>query len=75
MDPGPFFKIAVRNILTPNNRLLTLKTSVGDPCHFGADPDRTLDSTTFLSDFNDAKKIIFSYFFLITYPQSHYLQS
>ncbi len=32
------------------------------------------DPTPFFSDFKDAKKK-FSYFFLITYPQAHYLQS
>jgi hypothetical protein len=33
-------------------------------------PDPTSDKTPFFSDFKDAKK---SYFFLITYPQAHYL--
>ncbi len=58
-----------------------LYTSVGDPWHFGADPDpdpriRTLwlmdsaldpdptpDPIPFFSDFKDAKKITFSYYF------------
>ncbi len=40
------------------------------------DPDPTPDTTPFFSDFKDAKTIIiFSYLFLITYPQAHYLQS
>ncbi len=35
------------------------------------DPDLTPDPTPFFSDFKDAKKLIFSYFFLkITYPQA-----
>ncbi len=34
-----------------------------------------LDPTSFLSDFKDAKKLVFFVFFLITYPQAHYLQS
>jgi hypothetical protein len=58
-------------------------TGVGDPGQFGAnsdprlrtDPDPTPDLTPFFSDFKDAKKLFFSYFFLITYPQAHYLQS
>jgi hypothetical protein len=32
------------------------------------DPDPTPDPTSFFSDFKDAKKIFFSFFFLITYP-------
>ncbi len=53
---------------------------VGDPWHFGADPDPYLwlmdpDPTPFFIDFKDAKKIIFSYFFLITCPQAYHLQS
>ncbi len=45
--------------------------SVGDPWHFGAGPDPRIRTsvTPFFSDFKDA-----SYFFLITYPQAHYLQ-
>ncbi len=43
--------------------------SVGDPSHFGADPDPTPS----FSDLKEAKKK--SYFFLQTYPQAHYLQS
>jgi hypothetical protein len=59
------------------------KGSVEDVWHFGADPDPhlwlmdldlTLDLTPFLSDFKDAKKIFFPYFFLTTYPQAHYHQ-
>jgi hypothetical protein len=38
------------------------------------DPDPTLDLTSFFIDFRDAKRTIFSYFFLITCPQAH-LQS
>jgi hypothetical protein len=44
--------------------------SVVDPWHFGADPylwltdpGPTPDPTPFFSDFKDAKKLIFSYFF------------
>ncbi len=33
-----------------------LDTRVGDPWHFGADPDLTLDLTPYFSDFKDAKK-------------------
>jgi hypothetical protein len=40
-----------------------------------ADPDPDPDPTPFFSDFKDAKKICFPYFFLPTYPQTHYLQS
>ncbi len=39
--------------------------------HFGADPD----PTPFFTDFKDAKTIFFSYYFLITCPQVHHLQS
>jgi hypothetical protein len=42
------------------------------------DPDPTPDLTTFFNDFKDLiKKKIYkkSYFFLITYPQVHHLQS
>jgi hypothetical protein len=45
------------------------------------DPDSALDQAPdpdpnpFFSDFKDAKNVFFSYFFLITYPQAHYLQS
>jgi hypothetical protein len=49
------------------------ETSVGDPRLFGADPhpdlDPTPDPTPFLSVLKDAK----NNFFLITYPQAHYL--
>jgi hypothetical protein len=38
------------------------------------DPDPTPDLTPFFIDFKDAKKIS-SYFFLITCPQAHHLQS
>jgi hypothetical protein len=38
------------------------------------DPDPTPDPTPFFINFKNAKKKI-SYFFLITYPQTHYLQS
>jgi hypothetical protein len=44
------------------------KSSVGDPCHFGADPDLTLDPTPasdptpFLSNFKDEKTKIFFIF-------------
>ncbi len=48
----------------------TVPSSVADPLHFGADPD----PTPFFSEIKDAKNC-FSYFFLITYPQAHYLQS
>jgi hypothetical protein len=62
-----------------------LETSVGDPRHFGKDPDPqstvmgpdpdpTPDPTPFFSYFKDAKKK-FPIFFLITYPQAHYLLS
>jgi hypothetical protein len=44
--------------------------SVGYP-----DPDPTPDPTPFFTNFKDAKKNIFSYFFLITCPQAHHLQS
>jgi hypothetical protein len=37
------------------------------------DPDP--DPTPFFNDSKDAKKIIFFIFFLVTYPQAHYLQS
>ncbi len=39
------------------------------------DPLPTPDPTPFFSDFKDAKINFFSYLFLITYPQAHYLQS
>ncbi len=41
------------------------------------DPDPTPDLTPSFSDFKDAGKKISSYFlfFLITYPQAHYLQA
>jgi hypothetical protein len=42
---------------------------------FGSEPDATPDPTPFFSDFKDAEKNCFSYFFLITYPRAHYLQS
>ncbi len=56
--------------------------SVGDPWHFGADPDPPLwlmdpdptpDPTPFFSDFKVAPKNCSPYFFLINYPQAHYL--
>ncbi len=66
---GTFFqKCSKKYFQTPNERLLTLKTSVGDTWHFGADPDPTLDTTTFFSDFKDAKKIFFSYYFSFNLP-------
>jgi hypothetical protein len=40
------------------------------------DPDPTPDPTPFFSDLKDEKKKkIFPYFFLINYPQAHYLRS
>jgi hypothetical protein len=39
------------------------------------DPDPTPDPTPFFNDFKDVKKNFFSYFFFITYPQVHHLQS
>jgi hypothetical protein len=39
------------------------------------DPDPTPDPTNFFIDFKDAKKKKFSYFFLITCPQAHRLQT
>ena len=55
----------------------SLVTSVGDPYLWlmDPDPDPTPDLTPFFSDFKDAKKLFFFHFFLITYPQAHYLQS
>ncbi len=64
-------------------------SSVGDLWHLGTNPDPYLwlmdsdlapdltpDLTPFFSDFKDTKNYFFSsYFFLITYPQAHYLQS
>ncbi len=53
-----------------------------EPWHFDADPHRWLmdpdpspDPTPFFSNFKDAKNYFLSYFFLITYPQAHYLRS
>ncbi len=40
-----------------------------DPYHWPIDP------TPFFDDLKDVKKLFFSYFFLITYPQVHHLQS
>ncbi len=37
------------------------------------DPDPTPDPTPVFSDFKDAKKFSFPYFFLITFPQANYL--
>ncbi len=39
------------------------------------DPDPTPNLTPFFSDFKDAKKLNFSHFLLITYPQEQYLPS
>jgi hypothetical protein len=39
------------------------------------DPDQAPDPTPFFGDFKDAKFILLNIFFLITYPQAHYLQS
>ncbi len=39
------------------------------------DPDPNLDLTLFLSDFKDAKKYIFSYFFLKICLKAHYIKS
>jgi hypothetical protein len=39
------------------------------------DPAPDPDPTPFFGYFKDATKNFFSYFFLITYPQAHYLQS
>jgi len=44
-----------------------------DPYLLLSDPDLTPDPAPFFSDFKDAKKLFFSIFFLITYPQAHYL--
>ncbi len=46
--------------------------SIADPLLMDSDPNP--DPTPFFGDFKDAKKK-FPYFFLRTYPQSHYLQS
>ncbi len=44
---------------------------------WGADPDPYLspDPTPFFCDFKDAKNSVLYIYFLITYPQAHYLQS
>ncbi len=59
--------------VTWNSPLADLKTgktgSVGDPWHFGADPDPTPDPTPFFSDFKDVKKIIFFIFFSYNLPK------
>ncbi len=49
-------------LFTPDLDLtfLGVKTSVGDPWHFGVDPDP--DPTPFFSDFKDAKKKNFKFF-------------
>ena len=39
------------------------------------DPDPAPDPTPFFTDFKDARKYCFSYFFLITCPQAHHLLS
>jgi hypothetical protein len=39
------------------------------------DPDSTPDLTPFFIDFKDAKKIFFLFFFIITCPEAHHLQS
>ncbi len=74
------FFISELKILWSIEVVLTAKgvseiTSVGDPWHFGADPDPGIRTY----DFKDAKKFIFShifpYFFLITCSQAQYLQS
>jgi hypothetical protein len=39
------------------------------------DPDPVPDPNAFFIDFKDAKKLIFSYFVLITCPQAHHVQS
>jgi hypothetical protein len=39
------------------------------------DPDPTPDPTSFFTDFKNAKKYLFSYFFLLTCLQAHHLQS
>jgi hypothetical protein len=39
------------------------------------DPDLTPDPTPLFRDFKDAKKTFFPpYYFLLTYPQAHFLQ-
>ncbi len=43
-----------------------------DLCLMDSDPDPTPDPTPYSKD---AKKITFFIFFLITYPQAHYLHS
>ncbi len=35
----------------------------------------TSDTTPIFSEFKDAKKLFFKFFFLLTYPQVHYPQS
>jgi hypothetical protein len=43
---------------------------------FGSDLDPTPDPIPFFSHIADAKKnILLIFFFLITYPQAHFLQS
>jgi hypothetical protein len=39
------------------------------------DPDPSPDPTPFFYDFKDLKKYFFPYFFLITCPRGHHLQS
>jgi hypothetical protein len=71
-----------------NSHPNVLPSSVEDPWHFGVDPntyphqwlmdpDTTPDLIRLLSSMTlkGCQKIIFSYFFLITHPQAHYLQS
>ncbi len=54
-----------------------LGSGSAEPCFWlmDTDPDPTPYPTPFFSDLKDAKKLFFSYLFLITSPQAHYLQS
>ncbi len=74
-----FWKLLINQSLTYGKQStdIKLKSSLGDPWHFGPapDPDPTPDPIPFFFlDFKDTKKFFFT-FFLITCPQVHHLQS
>ncbi len=56
--------------------LLRIRIPGSVPLTNGSGSGSNSGSDSLISDFKDAKRLFFFiYFFLITYPQAHYLQS
>ncbi len=70
----PLFLVP-KPVLGNRDTLVRVRIRTSDYPVMDPDSDPTPDPTPFFCDFKDAKKLFFSYFLLITYPQGHYPDS